>query len=173
MVITGRLGSTPILNEVEGVDGKMHKVTDVTIYAQDRTAPKRKMKDGRELPKGVPMQCRAWGERAEMLADMKSGDTVTAIAEMKYGVIDVGGRKIEHNTFLIRKIDRKNNIAKQMEELLTGYEKGEYDRIFDRNAVPDFNKIAEKDKASVAFMKDYPQQKSSEPVTREKEDIKR
>lgn len=168
-VISGTLGHDPALRQVKGSDGRMHNVVNFTVYAYDPTAPRRELPGGKEVPKGVPLHCTAWGENANEVSKYKKGDTITAVMELKYGTMKVGDSTVEQSTFLVRKIDTANQISKQLDDLLSGYEYGKYSKIFDKDAPPpDFSREVNLAK-DMAEVKDYMQQRSSDPLIKNKE----
>lgn len=130
-VVNGRMADAAKIEEVMIRNGEMkgQRVTmaTFTLFSPDPNGPKVKTtdKDGnvREFTKGIPLNCKAWGENAQSVRNLAKGDIVTGAATVRYG---------EHSPqFVISRLDPNHEIHKQMSSLITAYSNGEVDQIFD------------------------------------------
>lgn len=132
-IISGRLAQTPQLKTIQSKETReIQQVTRFTVLAFDPDAPQ-------EEP-GIPLRCSAWGKNAETIGQMKEGELFTASTTMRYSeyLRGDGSRAAEPN-YVVKRIDPDHEIQNQMAELLGGYEDGQYDQVFEKEAQPDFS----------------------------------
>ena len=140
-VISGRMGKVEI-KEVELSSGT-HKVANFIAFAYDGNAPLKKREDGTTYRAGIPLKCVAWDERAEeieqMLKDKKN--TITAATTLRYNeyVNKATGFAVVEPQYVIRKIDPENDLHKQMSSLISCYEEGKINQVFEKEIQPDFS----------------------------------
>ena len=114
------------------------KLAEFTIFTPDPNGPEKTIIDketGEEKTynQGVALNCKAWGENADYIESLKAGDIITGSATVRYGK--------NAPTFVVTKIDTKNQIHKQMNSLITSYTEGEinkFDDIYSKS--PSFQK---------------------------------
>lgn len=140
-VISGTLARAPELRTYPDREtGAERQVSNLTLFVFDPAAPEGTRADGTTYKKSIPLQCVAWGDLARQVSGFQKGDTLTASTTMRYRerVLADGGH-IPEPLYVIRRIDPDNQIQKQMSSLLTGYEKGEYDRLDGNEQQPGFS----------------------------------
>lgn len=140
-VISGTLARAPELRTYPDREtGEARQVSNLTLFVFDPAAPEGARADGTTYKKSIPLQCVAWGDLARQVSGFQKGDTVTASTTMRYRerVLE-NGIHIPEPLYVIRRIDPANDIQKQMSRLLTGYEKGDYDRLDGKEQQPDFS----------------------------------
>ena len=139
-IISGRLIKTPEMKKVNLKDGRMEFVCDYAIWVADPAAPKQTAADGKEYTRDVPFSCTAWGSNAYHVSQMKAGDILTGSYTMRAKEIKPGNsdKTIVQPVYTLNKIDHNNTIQKQMSELLTGFERGQYDEISKPETQPSF-----------------------------------
>lgn len=140
-VISGKLAASPELRQVTMKDGSKQTVANFTIYGYDGNAPLVKREDGTSYPKGISLKCVAWGENATAVSELKGGDQLTASATMRYNEYTKDGKVATDPNYVIKRIDPQNDLHRQLSKLLSSYESGECNQIFEREKQqPDFNK---------------------------------
>lgn len=140
-VISGTLARAPELRTYPDREtGEARQVSNLTLFVFDPAAPEGTRADGTTYKKSIPLQCVAWGDLARQVSGFQQGDTVTASTTMRYRerVLE-NGTHIPEPLYVIRRIDPTNQIQKQMSSLLTGYEKGKYDRLDGKKQQPGFS----------------------------------
>ncbi|MCU7378901.1 single-stranded DNA-binding protein [Clostridiales Family XIII bacterium ASD5510] len=138
-IISGKLAKTPTLKKIPNKEGGEERVANFTIFVFDPNAPRVERPDGSTYRKGIPFHCTAWGENADYVAGKKAGEQLTASATVRYNEYPrKDGSKLVEANYVIKRIDPQNEIQKQMSSLLAGYEDGQYHRIDQREAQPEF-----------------------------------
>lgn len=140
-VISGTLARAPELRTYPDREtGEARQVSNLTLFVFDPAAPEGTRADGTTYKKSIPLQCVAWGDLARQVSGFQQGDTLTASTTMRYRErVLANGAHIPEPLYVIRRIDPANQIQKQISNLLTGYEKGEYDRLDGNEPQPDFS----------------------------------
>lgn len=145
-IVSGKLAETPEITEVELNDGSKQRVANFTIFVFDGNAPLRERKDGSRYREGIPLKCTAWGELADQVGEFKKGEQFTASATMRHNAFErKDGSRVVEPKYMIRRIDKENDIQKQISNLLSHYEEGKTDHIFKEEEQPSFSKDIAKD----------------------------
>lgn len=162
LVISGKMAKVEF-REVERGSSK-HQVVNFTTFAYDGNAPLKEREDGSKYKAGIPLKCVAWDDRAEEIRQMlKDGkNTITAAVTMRYNEYESrNGYTVIEPQYVIRKIDHENDLHKQMSSLLSCYEEGKINQVFEKEIQPDFSEELdqEMDIPSVPLEKDNEREK--------------
>lgn len=135
-VISGYLKETPnVRKEQNKMTGDIIAVTKFTLLAEDEAAPEITV-NGVQQKKRIPLTCMAYGDLAKEIGELQKEDCLTASTIMRYGENRHGGYPV----YVIKRIDGYNDLQRQMDHLLTGYEEGQYDQVFEREVQPEFTR---------------------------------
>lgn len=133
-VISGKLKEQPVVQEKRNrKTGEKVPVLSFTLLAEDDAAPEVEV-DGVLQKKRIPLSCMAYGDLAREIGELEKGARVTASTIMRYGENQQGSYPV----YVIKRIDPDNDLQRQMNHLLTGYEEGQYDQVFEREFQPEF-----------------------------------
>lgn len=146
LVISGKMAGVNI-SEVSLPSGT-HKVVNFTVYAYDPNAPIKGREDGTSYKAGIPLKCVAWDDKAveieKMISEKKN--ILTAAVTMRYNEFtSKDGRNIIEPQYVIRKIDKDNDLHRQMSSLISCYEEGKISQIFEKEIQPRFSNDLEQD----------------------------
>lgn len=135
-VLTGRLGNVNVA-ERELENGEKMKVANFKIYATDVNSPSKtvELKEGLgETTRDIPLNCSAWGTQAEYIEELSKKDglkTITGAATFHYD-----SKHPEQPRFVMTRIDKENEIARQMNNLIRDYESGKVESFSEGEKTP-------------------------------------
>lgn len=135
-VLTGRLGNVNVA-ERELENGEKMRVANFKIYATDVNSPSKtvELKKGLgEITRDIPLNCSAWGAQAEYIEELSKKEglkTITGAATFHYD-----SKHPEQPRFIMTKIDKENEIARQMNSLIRDYESGKVESFIEGGKTP-------------------------------------
>jgi len=122
--LKGNLAEKPEIKTVS-INGQDRSVIDTAIYIVDATT----IGEGKES-QSIPFRITAWGERAEKIASMEKGETLTVATEFKANVFtSEDGTVVKQARWNVSKIDETNELASQQTKLITAFSKGTIEKL--------------------------------------------
>ena len=128
-VVSGRLAAPAKVESIVTKDeNRRVKMASFTIFAADPNGPTKEVLDEktgevRTYNQGIALNCKAWGENADYIENLKKGEMITGAATVRYGQ--------NAPQFVVTKLDKEHQIQKQMSSLITAYSSGEIDKLYE------------------------------------------
>ena len=120
----GTLAGKPDM-KIVNVKGVGRSVANATIFIYDKTAPENE----NGFKYGIPIAITAWGDKAEELAKFEKGEIIGVFGQPKAEVYE---KRVRYGLTVssVYAAEEAKDINKQINQILSAYEKGDIERIY-------------------------------------------